>query len=251
MEVDARRGSPGASRTAMLWRVCSPASRFAPGSPSWSASSSRWWSARPPSSSCACSPSRMERELIDSGPRDRARRCRRRGAAVAGGRGRSRKPRCCTSSSRSTRRCARSPWSAWTGDTPTVVLSTSTEERPAALNVARPGDGGRRRDRSRARARCVSSACRSSGPRGPMAVVVTVSTAGRRARRRATAGCSPCWVMLPAIVIVTVLLDWLARRLVHRRLGASARPCAASRTATCGPARRSSGRTRSARSSAG
>ena len=27
------------------------------------------------------------------------------------------------------------------------------------------------------------------------------------------------WVMLPAIVIVIVLLDWLARRLVHRRLG--------------------------------
>ncbi len=51
-----------------------------------------------------------------------------------------------------------------------------------------------------------------------MAVVVTVSTAAvdRVARDGRLLA---LYVMLPAIVIVTVLLDWLARRLVHRRIG--------------------------------
>ena len=56
------------------------------------------------------------------------------------------------------------------------------------------------------------------GVHGPMGVVVTVSTAAvdRVAR---DGGLLALLVMFPAIVIVTVLLDWLARRLVHRRIG--------------------------------
>ena len=56
------------------------------------------------------------------------------------------------------------------------------------------------------------------GPFPQMAVVVTVSTAmlDRMERR---GGLIALWVMVPAVLLVTVLLDLLARRLVHRRIG--------------------------------
>ena len=103
------------------------------------------------------------------------------------------------------------------GDTPTVVLSTSTEERPAALNVAhRAMAAGDEMDQSAGLMRFVGVPF--VGPRDPMAVVVAVSTlAVERVSRDGRL--LALWVMLPAILIVIVLLDWLARRLVHRRLG--------------------------------
>jgi signal transduction histidine kinase len=103
------------------------------------------------------------------------------------------------------------------GDTPTVVLSTSTEERPAALNVAhRAMAAGDEIDQSAGLMRFVGVPF--VGPRDPMAVVVAVSTlAVERVSRDGRL--LALWVMLPAILIVIVLLDWLARRLVHRRLG--------------------------------
>jgi two-component system, NtrC family, sensor kinase len=102
------------------------------------------------------------------------------------------------------------------GATPKIVLSTSSDERRPAIDLAQRAitEGDEVDD--------VSGAVRFVavpfvGPRGPMSVVVTVSTAAvdRVAR---DGGLLALYVMLPAIVIVTVLLDWLARRLVHRRI---------------------------------
>jgi signal transduction histidine kinase len=103
------------------------------------------------------------------------------------------------------------------GQGASTVLSTSSDERRAAIEVARraivTGD----------EVDSVSGAMRFVavpfvGPKSTMAVVVTVSTAAvdRVARNGGLLALS---VMLPAIVVVIVLLDWLARRLVHRRIG--------------------------------
>ena len=103
------------------------------------------------------------------------------------------------------------------GETPAVVLSTSTEERPGALSVARRAvAAGDEIDEASGVMRFVGVPF--VGPSDPMAVVVAVSTVAvdRVARDGRLLA---LWVMLPAIVIVTVLLDWLVRRLVHRRLG--------------------------------
>jgi signal transduction histidine kinase len=98
-----------------------------------------------------------------------------------------------------------------------TVLSTSSEERRPAIEAAqRAIAGGDEVDEGASPMRFV--AVPFAVPRGPMAVVVTVSTAAvdRVARDGRLLALS---VMLPAIVIVTVLLDWLAKRLVHRRIG--------------------------------
>jgi two-component system, NtrC family, sensor kinase len=103
------------------------------------------------------------------------------------------------------------------GQTAKTVLSTSSEERRAALDVAqRAIADGDEVDEASGPMRFV--AVPFVAPRGPMAVVVTVSTAAvdRVARDGRLLA---LYVMLPAIVIVTVLLDWLVRRLVHRRIG--------------------------------
>jgi signal transduction histidine kinase len=97
------------------------------------------------------------------------------------------------------------------------VLSTSSEERRAALDVAqRAITSSDEVDAVAGQIRFV--AVPFTGSKGPMSVVVTVSTlavdrVARDGRLLAL------YVMLPAVLIVTVLLDWLARRLVHRRIG--------------------------------
>jgi signal transduction histidine kinase len=103
------------------------------------------------------------------------------------------------------------------GQAARIVLSTSSEERKAAIAVAeRAIAEGDEVDEGSGPIRFV--AVPFVAPRGPMAVVVTVSTSAvdRVARDGRLLA---LYVMLPAIVIVTVLLDWLARRLVHRRIG--------------------------------
>jgi signal transduction histidine kinase len=100
---------------------------------------------------------------------------------------------------------------------PKTVLSTSSDERRAAIDVAqRAIAGGDEADEASGAMRFV--AVPFVGPRGPMGVVVTVSTAAvdRVAR---DGGLLALYFMFPAVVIVTLLLDWLARRLVHRRIG--------------------------------
>jgi two-component system, NtrC family, sensor kinase len=100
---------------------------------------------------------------------------------------------------------------------PKTVLSTSSEERRTAIEVAqRAITSGDEVDEPSGSNRFV--AVPFVGPRGPMGVVVTVSIAavGRVAR---DGGLLALYVMLPAVLVVTVLLDWLARRLVHRRIG--------------------------------
>ena len=103
------------------------------------------------------------------------------------------------------------------GQAPKTVLSTSSEERRPAMEAAqRAITLGDEVDEGSSAMRFV--AVPFVAPRGPMAVVVTVSTTAvdRVARDGRLLA---LYVMLPAIVIVTVLLDWLARRLVHRRIG--------------------------------
>jgi two-component system NtrC family sensor kinase len=103
------------------------------------------------------------------------------------------------------------------GETPKTVMSTSSDERRAAIDVAqRAITGGDEADEVSGPIRFV--AVPFVGPRGPMSVVVTVSTSAVERVAR-DGGLLALYVMLPAIVIVTVLLDWLARRLVHRRIG--------------------------------
>jgi signal transduction histidine kinase len=98
-----------------------------------------------------------------------------------------------------------------------TVLSTSSDERRAAIDVARRAiTTGDEVDSVSGAMRFV--AVPFVGPKSTMSVVVTVSTAAvdRVARNGGLLALS---VMLPAIVVVIVLLDWLARRLVHRRIG--------------------------------
>ena len=104
------------------------------------------------------------------------------------------------------------------GTTPKTVLSTSSDERRPAIALApRAITEGDEVDEVAGPLRFF--AVPFVGPRGPMSVVVTVSTTAVERVAR-DGGLLALYVMLPAIVIVTVLLDWLARRLVHRRLGA-------------------------------
>ncbi len=98
-----------------------------------------------------------------------------------------------------------------------LLVSTSSVERRMALEVGRRAiASGDEQDDRQGPMRFVSVPF--TGPDGPMGVVVTVSMAAveRVARKGRLLAVS---VMLPAIVIVIVLLDWLARRLVHRRIG--------------------------------
>ena len=98
-----------------------------------------------------------------------------------------------------------------------TVLSTSSDERRAAIDVARRAIAtGDEVDSVSGAMRFV--AVPFVGPKATMSVVVTVSTAAvdRVARNGGLLALS---VMLPAVVVVIVLLDWLARRLVHRRIG--------------------------------
>jgi two-component system NtrC family sensor kinase len=100
---------------------------------------------------------------------------------------------------------------------PKTVLSTSSDERRPAIEAAqRAITSGDEVDLGSSPMRFV--AVPFVAPQGPMAVVVTVSTAAvdRVARDGRLLA---LYVMLPAILIVTLLLDWLARRLVHRRIG--------------------------------
>ena len=99
---------------------------------------------------------------------------------------------------------------------PREVASTSSDERDAAVDVARRAitEGDEVYDAA-GPLRFVGVPF--IGPKGPMGVVVTVSTAAVERVTR-NGGLIALSVMLPAIVIVTVLLDQLARRLVHRRL---------------------------------
>ena len=127
------------------------------------------------------------------------------------------KRRSCTSSSRSIRPFAPSRSSSCEDQTPKTVLSTSSEERrPRSTSPSGRSRWATRSTRVAGLMRFV--AVPFVGPQGPMAVVVTVSTTAvdRVARDGRLLA---LYVMLPAIVIVTVLLDWLARRLVHRRIG--------------------------------
>ena len=96
------------------------------------------------------------------------------------------------------------------------VVSTSSDERKAAIEVAqRAITTGDESDGSAGSMRFV--AVPFAGAHGPMSVVVTVSIAAVD-RLALDGGLLALSVMLPAIVVVIVLLDWLARRLVHRRL---------------------------------
>ena len=63
------------------------------------------------------------------------------------------------------------------GDAARTVLSTSSDERHAAIEVAAARHQRLATKWTRRRARCASSPCRSSGCTGRWAVVVTVSTA--------------------------------------------------------------------------
>jgi signal transduction histidine kinase len=100
---------------------------------------------------------------------------------------------------------------------PRLLVSTSSVERRMALEVGRRAiASSEEQDDKQGPMRFIGVPF--VGPDGPMGVVVTVSTlvVERVARKGRLLALS---VMLPAIVIVIFLLDWLARRLVHRRIG--------------------------------
>jgi two-component system, NtrC family, sensor kinase len=104
------------------------------------------------------------------------------------------------------------------GDNARVVASTSSDERQVAISVARQAIASGDVVYSEADPlRFVGVPL--TGPDGPMGVVVTVSMAA--VNQVAQQGrLIAVLVAVPAVGIVTLLLDLLARRLVHRRIGA-------------------------------
>jgi two-component system, NtrC family, sensor kinase len=103
-------------------------------------------------------------------------------------------------------------------DATRIVASTLSVERPVAVDVARDAmTTGDVVSIAEGPLRFVGVPL--AGARGPMAVVVTVSMAAvdRVARRGSLIA---VLVALPAIAVVTLLLDLLSRRLVHRRIEA-------------------------------
>jgi two-component system, NtrC family, sensor kinase len=103
-------------------------------------------------------------------------------------------------------------------DAPRIVASTSSGERPVAVDVAREAiTTGDVVSNVSGPLRFVGVPLTSAS--GPMGVVVTVSMAARdQVARRG--GLIALLVAVPAIAMVTVLLDLFARRLVHRRIEA-------------------------------
>ncbi len=101
------------------------------------------------------------------------------------------------------------------GDTPTIVASTSTSERPEALALA---------------VRAVREATTTSGNSfaGTAAVAVPLIRDGSHAAAVATVSLAALqqlrtkgrqvtlWFTPAAIVLLTILVDWLGRRLIHR-----------------------------------
>ena len=104
------------------------------------------------------------------------------------------------------------------GGQPHVVASTSSDERPVAVAAAQAAiASGDLVNQDSGSLRFV--AVPLSGATGPMGVVVTTSMAA--VGQIATEGrLIAVLVALPSIIIVTVVLDLLSRRLVHRRLDA-------------------------------
>jgi two-component system NtrC family sensor kinase len=104
-------------------------------------------------------------------------------------------------------------------DTPTVVASTSSEERSEALTLALRAVGA-------------SSTLSGSAPPGGAAVAVPVSRpGGARAAAVATVSLASLgqlrtkgrrvtlWFTPAAILLLTLLVDWLSRTLIHRPIG--------------------------------
>ena len=106
-----------------------------------------------------------------------------------------------------------------TGDVPVVIASTSTGERPEALALA---------------ARAVHDASNVVGDAGPAAAAVAVPVVkadGSRAAAVATVSLVAIdqlrtkgrhvtlWFTPAAIVLLTLLVDWLGRRLIHQPIG--------------------------------
>ncbi len=104
-------------------------------------------------------------------------------------------------------------------DTPTVVASTSSEERSEALTLALRAVGA-------------SSTLSGSAPPGGAAVAVPVSRpGGARAAAVATVSLASLgqlrtkgrrvtlWFTPAAILVLTLLVDWLSRTLIHRPIG--------------------------------
>ncbi len=104
-------------------------------------------------------------------------------------------------------------------ETPTVVASTSSEERSEALALATRAVGA-------------SATMSGSAPPGGAAVAVPVSRpGGTRAAAVATVSLASLgqlrtkgrrvtlWFTPAAIIVLTLLVDWLGRRLIHRPIG--------------------------------
>ncbi|HXH06054.1 MAG TPA: ATP-binding protein [Vicinamibacterales bacterium] len=101
---------------------------------------------------------------------------------------------------------------------PTVLASTSSEERAEAVALAaRAMAAGRMQVDRAVRMTTVALPVRRRQP--PLGVVVTISmNAVWQARRQGRA--IAVWFAAPAIVLLTLLVDLLAQRLVHRPLAA-------------------------------
>ena len=137
--------------------------------------------------------SRMESELIDRRPRHRARGGRRCGAAIAGGRSTVVEAAVLHEFLEVDPAVGSITVIRMDGQTAGLVLSTSTEERPAALDVAERAIGGRRRDRRRRGPDPLRRRSVRRARRAPMAAVVTVSTAAVERCRPRRAACSRFW----------------------------------------------------------
>ena len=99
---------------------------------------------------------------------------------------------------------------------PSIFASTSSQERAEAIDLAK--DGGRRVRRRLSQTDALTTAAAPARNVGrTLGVVVTVSM-GAADQVRTQARMIALWFAAPTVLLLTLLVDLLARRLIHRRV---------------------------------
>jgi signal transduction histidine kinase len=106
-----------------------------------------------------------------------------------------------------------------TDGAPAILASTSSEESPEALALASRAAHEGVTVFSRAAPGTFSVAVPIAGARGPRAAAVATVSLASLEQMRTKGRQVTLWFTPAAIIILTLLVDWLGRRLIHRPIG--------------------------------